>query len=342
MILKEDILAKASEKEIMEFYWGEALVENKAIYRNPMRHDSDGTCYFKWHNNKYIFVDRARGIDANFDCFKYVMWHYGCGFYEAVRRINDEMLLESVSKLLPARPVKSSKTKSKARVNFKIKLRKWNQHDIDYWAKFGITISTIDSIIKPVKSYKSDLGLVKFRQMYKYDESDPCYAYIFKSSYKLYRPFSKKYKWRSNTNNSDIFGLNQLPHFGKDLYICSGGKDMFCLWEMGFNAIAPQSESSKISEVIIDDLKARFKNIYIIYDNDNTGITMSSKLSQELNITNIILPHLNDCKDIAELCEVIGIDNTKNIINERSSKSRSTSRECTTNGTTTNRTNRTF
>lgn len=315
MILKEDILLKATEKEIMEFYWGKTLQDNKAIYKNPMRPDGEGTCYFKWSYNKYIFTDRAMGIDANFDCFKYVMWHYGCGFYEALCRINEDMLLNTVSKLLgPVNNVSKKPKRNKRKVNFNIKLRKWNNEDIAYWKQFGIDVKNIECAIKPVQSYKSDLGQVSFRKMYNHSDEDPCYVYIFKSSYKLYRPFSKKYKWRSNTSSSDIFGLKQLPHFGEDLYIASGGKDMFCLWEMGLNAIAPQSESSKIPDSIIDDLKVRFDNVYIIYDNDNTGIAMSNKFAQDLNITNIILPEQNGCKDIAEFCQVIGINNTKNII----------------------------
>ena len=95
---------------------------------------------------------------------------------------------------------------------------------------------------------------------------------------------------------------------------------MLCLWEMGFNAIAPQSESNKLSEAVIDDIKCRFKNIYFIYDNDQTGIEMSNKFANEYNLNNIIIPNVNDCKDIAELCKKIGLNNTKQIINNKLKK----------------------
>ena len=37
---------------------------------------------------------------------------------------------------------------------------------------------------------------------------------------------------------------------------------MFCLWEMGLNTIAPQSESSKIPDSIIDD----YGELNVLYD----------------------------------------------------------------------------
>ena len=281
MILKEDLLLKVTEKEIMEFYWGDRILENRAIYKNPMRLDCGGTCYFKMYgNDKFVLTDRAAGMEANFDCFKYVMWLYNCSFYEALIRINNEMLLNLTSKLVGnVRPdPASSIIPNKRGVNFQIKLREWNQHDKDYWAQFGIQLSTVNKVIKPVQSYKSDSRAIVFKLKYTYDELDPCYVYSFKSSVKLYQPYSKLNKWRSNTSNSDIFGYAQLPHFGSYLFIASGAKDMMCLWEMGYNAIAPQSESIDIPEYIMDGLKDRFDNIYYIYDNDIAGIKMSTSL----------------------------------------------------------------
>jgi len=50
---------------------------------------------------------------------------------------------------------------------------------------------------------------------------------------------------------------------------------MMCMWEMGYNTIAPISESTEIPEKYMNELMPNFKNIYVIYDNDNTGIEMS-------------------------------------------------------------------
>jgi len=317
MILKEDILSKITEKDIMEFYWGEPLKDNKPIYRNPMRHDNKGKCYFKWHKNKYMFVDRAKGVDANFDCFQYVMWCHSCNFYDALNIINENLLLNTKNNLQSKKQYANSPKLKNKNVNFKIKLRKWNDHDKSYWNQFKIKLNTVNKIAKPVSSYKSDSNSFIFTTKYKYLIEDPCYVYQFDSRVKLYQPYSDFNKWRSNTTTNNIFGYKELPHFDDILFIASGGKDMLCLWEMGFNAIAPQSESNKLSEAVINDIKCRFKNIYFIYDNDPTGIEMSNKFAKEYTVNNIIIPKINECKDIAELCKKIGLNNTKQIINNK-------------------------
>lgn len=339
MILKEEMLDLVSEKQIMENYWDECLVDNKAIYKNPMRIDNKGTCFFKWYGDKYMFVDRARGIEANFDCFDYVMWLYSCNFYEAMIRINDDMILSSVKRISKSkesrRKVTSNKNKrKKKRVKFKTVLRSWNKHDVEYWGQYGISIKNVAKIIRPIQSYKSNSNSFSFTLKYTYSPDDPCYVFKWPNSnnIKLYQPYSKYSKWRSNTTANNIFGYSFLDHFGEDLYIVSGGKDLLCMWEMGFNnVVAPLSESTKIPEKYMNDLKSRFTNIYYLYDNDETGIKMSTKFAIQDEVFNLILPQdtIHNYKDIAEYCKGIGLNKTKNIINNvrRESISKRESRE---------------
>ena len=315
MILKEDILSKVTEKDIMQFYWGEYIEDNRAVYKNPMRTDSHGSCYFKWYKNKYVFTDRGGGIEANFDCFTYVRWLYNCGFYEALTRINDEMVLGARNKLLQSSTIKEVKKSVKViQTNFKVETRDWNQADLDYWSQFGISIENLNKICKPVQNYKSNAGSFSFKLKYEYNPKDPCYVFIFGKRMKLYQPLSKVNKWKSNIKNTDIFGLKELPHFGDTLYITSGAKDMLCLWEMGLNSIAPQSECVDIPDEVMDDLKCRFNHIFYLFDNDNTGIKMSKQFSDKHQVNYIELPKINNCKDIAELCKQTNINKVKEII----------------------------
>tara|TARA_R110000851_G_scaffold214993_7_gene367698 strand:+ start:2227 stop:2535 length:309 start_codon:yes stop_codon:yes gene_type:complete len=41
-----------------------------------------------------------------------------------------------------------------------------------------------------------------------------------------------------------------------------------CLYELGYIAIAPQSETTKLTATYIESLKVSFKEIYIFFDND--------------------------------------------------------------------------
>ena len=47
---------------------------------------------------------------------------------------------------------------------------------------------------------------------------------------------------------------------------------------------------------------------------------MSNKFANEYNVNNIIIPNVNDCKDNAELCKKIGLNDTKQIINNKLKK----------------------
>ena len=70
MILLSEILSKVSEKDIMEHYYHCSITDRKAIYKNIIRNDKEGTCYFNWFRGHYYLVDRGRGIDFNFNCLE--------------------------------------------------------------------------------------------------------------------------------------------------------------------------------------------------------------------------------------------------------------------------------
>lgn len=78
------------------------------------------------------------------------------------------------------------------------------------------------------------------------------------------------------------------------------------MYEMGFNAIAPTSETSTIDSEIIDNLKQYF-NLIVLYDLDNTGIKSSIKHMIKYDCHLYILPMLN--RDIENNEET---SNTKN------------------------------
>jgi hypothetical protein len=329
MIKKSDILERVTEKEIMEYYYNTSIVDRRPTYRNLMRNDSNGTCYFNWYNCHYYLVDRARGFHANFDCFSLVKHIKGCNFKDALNHINVDMNLglngKKNFKSIPGRKIKSSKKVNKyykRKINYKIVCKKFEESDLFYWMRFGITHQTLYFYnVRAVKSYKSDSNeSFKFQLKYTHKKQDPCYCYIFKGKkatrVKLYQPLSKTSKWRSNVNSKDIFGLEQLPEKGDLLFIVSGGKDMMCMKEMDYWSIAGQSETSIINEEVINNLKKRFKKIVVLLDNDNAGINSSKIYKEKYNLDYLVLPNLGSQKDVAEFVEAYGLDQTKNLIKE--------------------------
>ena len=73
----------------------------------------------------------------------------------------------------------------------------------------------------------------------------------------------------------------KVPEFGDKIIIASSTKDALCIsCNLHIPAIAPQGEGYSISETAICELKRRYKQVYISYDGDNTGVEDAEKLSE--------------------------------------------------------------
>lgn len=79
-------------------------------------------------------------------------------------------------------------------------------------------------------------------------------------------------------------------------------KDALCLWaNTGIPSLAIQGEGYGMSDTAINELKRRYKHIYILLDNDEAGLLDAEKLAQTTGFTNIVLPQFNGGKDVSDL-----------------------------------------
>ena len=93
-----------------------------------------------------------------------------------------------------------------------------------------------------------------------------------------------------------------MPTTADRVCICSSLKDALCLWaNTGIPSLAIQGEGYLISNTAINELNRRFKNVYILLDNDEAGIKDAQKLASKTGFTNIVLPNINGAKDISDL-----------------------------------------
>jgi hypothetical protein len=133
------------------------------------------------------------------------------------------------------------------------------------------------------------------------------YAYVEfkdgKTTLKIYQPFNKKgYKWCNKHDKSVISLWTKVPKNGDKICICSSLKDALCLWaNIGIPSLAIQGEGYSISNTAINNLKSRYKNIYILLDNDAPGLKDGVELAKLTGFTNIVLPNINGAKDISDL-----------------------------------------
>ena len=89
------------------------------------------------------------------------------------------------------------------------------------------------------------------------------------------------------------------------------------LYEMGYCAVSPSSETTFIPEDILNDLKARFKKILILFDNDETGIKKAQEYSNKYNLIQFVIDSKFNAKDISDAVKLNGFDVIKNWLNTK-------------------------
>lgn len=341
LITKEQILSKVSELDIIQYYLGE--ISFKKNYVNPIRPGDtspSGRFYKNASTNKITFIDFA-DKSFNFDCFTLVMKGFNLSFTDSLNKIVNDLNIKfdgtsTISKTNKNslgqkvfndlnRAQSISETSLQKNYDFIIKERGYfNQFDLKYWSQFNITEQILNKFnVKPVfKLYTKYLDTNKVSLSYTDKLVDPCYAYefIYKNNtyYKLYRPLTtnKRYKWKSNVNKHIIQGFSSLEYNSKLLIITSSLKDVMTLTSLGYEAIAPQSESFFIDIETLKKLKFIYKHIVLFYDYDATGIKQSNTIKENYKDFNIkpIFTNDNKLKDISDYIKEKGVDETKKLL----------------------------
>lgn len=244
-------------------------------------------------------------------------------------------VLSKIQKDLPLIPRKESKVsiakESKYLSNRKIyhsdtilecKTRPWKSHDIKYWEQYGISKdwATFGDIY-PI----SHIILTMGEKRYNIPAEKYAYAYVERKddivSLKIYQPYSENFKWR-NKHNSSVWDLwTKLPITGEKLIITSSRKDALSIWEnTGIPAISLQAESYLPKHHVVEQLKNRFKNIYVLYDNDfnsaneNYGRIFGKKMAEEFDLIQLEIPDEYKSKDTSDLCKNYGRQEIRRII----------------------------
>ena len=92
----------------------------------------------------------------------------------------------------------------------------------------------------------------------------------------------------------------KVPEYGDRIIICSSLKDALCIsCNLHIPAIAPQGEGYSMSDTAVNELKRRFKKVFISFDTDVAGLLDGQNLSQKTGFINIV-PDLGDSKDYSD------------------------------------------
>lgn len=277
------------------------------LFISDIREDKNPTCCINKYGNNLLYVDFADINLKGVDVFTYISKKFNINYYQVLDLINKDFNLpysfnyydsinSNVKPVLYNLDIKSLPDKKYSKIE--VKIRNFNKNDKLFWnEKTNITVKDLKFFkVFPLKYFTQDGLLFSFTYSYGY------YFGIDNNTklqrWKCYNPFGNKYnKWKTNCGNNIIQGYLQLPKTGKILIITKSLKDVIVLYKLGIPAIAPQAENHLLSKKVIADLKTRFDNIFVLFDNDEAGLKGSEKYKNEYNLPFFYIPLELEVKD---------------------------------------------
>ena len=291
----KDLLEKVDDYAIYSYYLGEFKVGQ--LMNSPLRSDDKMPSFaiFKGRNGVLLFKDHGTGEYGN--ALSFIKLYRGIQTRDELER----ELLRIVRKMDPVRGAvrtRSVKTVDSGPTEIGIVRQPFTEVDKQYWKQFHISLDTLRKF--NVFSIKYFLCNRVVRGTYK--EASPMYAYKVYDRFKIYRPLASKYtKWRTNLTNRHVQGLAELPKEGGNLLIITKSlKDVMCLYEMGFYAIASSSETTFIPEDILKSLRGKWKKMLILYDRDKTGMQKARDYSKRYKLHAFFVNKKFNAKDISD------------------------------------------
>ena len=300
----EDIYRVTTEAEITHYYLGISSIPCKI--NSPLRLDrSPSFGLFSPNGSRITWIDFSSGERGGIFDLLGKMWN--TNFKETLARIyKDFSKFKGTTKIEPTGHVPMTPHISTGNndVIMECKVREWRKHDIEYWGSYGISLEWLKyANVHPI-SHKI---IIKQGQRYVFGADKYAYAYAEfkdgKTTLKIYQPYNKQgFKWSNKHDRSVISLWTKIPPTGDRVCICSSLKDALCLWSnTGIPALAIQGEGYTISDTAVSELKRRFKNVYILLDNDEAGLKDAKILASKTRFTNIVLPNINGAKDVSDL-----------------------------------------
>ena len=300
----EDIYRVTTEAEITHYYLGISSIPCKI--NSPLRLDrSPSFGLFSPNGSRITWIDFSSGERGGIFDLLGKMWN--TNFKETLARIyKDFSKFKGTTKIEPTghAPMTPHISTGNNDVIMECKVREWRKHDIEYWGSYGISLEWLKyANVHPI-SHKI---IIKKGQRYVFGADKYAYAYAEfkdgKTTLKIYQPYNKQgFKWSNKHDRSVISLWTKIPPTGDRVCICSSLKDALCLWSnTGIPALAIQGEGYTISDTAVSELKRRFKNVYILLDNDEAGLKDAKILASKTRFTNIVLPNINGAKDVSDL-----------------------------------------
>jgi hypothetical protein len=309
----QELFKYISEDDILLRYLD--IPQIPCLINSPLRDDKNPSfsVYYDKKTGRRHWKDF--GNNENGGLLDLLMRIYNLSFKELINKIRDDFYFDTsgVERIQLRNSHIYHKHVFDGDIKLDVKVRDWKEWDIEYWNSYGISIELLEKArVYPI----SHIFVEKQGRTMIINSDKYAYVYVeFKDdipTYKVYQPYSTKYKWL-NQHDSSVWSLwRMLPPTGEKLIITSSTKDALCLIQnIGIPSCSLQAESYIPKPHVIQELKDRFKDIYILYDNDftkevNYGHQYGEKIAKTFNLKQIEIPTEYKSKDPSDLFKNCG------------------------------------
>jgi hypothetical protein len=319
-----ELFDKYPEEQILTAVFPE-ITEIPCRISSPFRVDNHPSFSIFMGDDNHIRFKDFGDTDCKGGLLDLLCRKWNCSFYQVFDKILAVMQdkVESDVNFKPKQIKMLTRKESSELTKIQVAVRPWRDYDYEYWSSYGIEKQWLKYAGIHAISHK-----IITKEGKKYIFPAPKYSYVFteykdgRLSLKIYNPFDTKYKWCSKMDSSVWSLWTKIPEKGDNLIIGSSTKDCLNIsCNLHIPAICMQGEGYWPKPRIIDELKSRYKNIIVFFDNDytnedNPGRTDSIKLANEFNLKRVEIPAKYEAKDPSDLFKVHGKEKYMEIMHE--------------------------
>lgn len=306
-ISKTEIFSKFSEAQVLSTVLPE-VTQIPCLINSPLRTDKHPSfCFYMSSNNHVKYIDYANR-NVNGSLMDFLCEYWKCTFNQALDKICNLMVKDGKVIIKPKQIKTFTRKEADSLTKIEVKVRPWRDYDYEYWESYGITKPWLKyAEIYPI-SYKivtkKDATTGKVNR-YVFPTDRYAYAYCERKEgrlqLKVYMPYNTRgFKWCSKMDASVIGLWTKIPEYGDKVILCSSLKDSLCIsCQLGIPTLCLQGEGYSMSSTAINELKRRYKKIFISLDTDAPGKADAIKLAKETGFINVV-PDLGKEKDFSD------------------------------------------
>ena len=299
-------ITRLDQIKILKDYLGISYY-NGILIKSPLRKDSNPSfSLFQDKTGVILYKDFGNGEAGNI--ITLIMKLNKAGKYISYKQTYRNLLNDSrMETIKPVNVDKKIIRKTKSVVVYK---RAFNINDLRFWRQYYISLNTL---VKFNVASVSKFIIIKEDKEVEIDTTSAlCFNYkLNETAGKLYVP-DGKVRFIAY-GEQPIQGLREFDN-DEICIITKSLKDVMVYYELGYYAIAPNSESQFIDKSLFKTIRSHFKSLYINYDSDNVGMKAMNKIISSYEIIPLIIKD-NNCKDVSDYIKKNGKEQTLETVN---------------------------